>query len=63
MSRLFQRRKAWAPPMRRRSPRPRRCAAEAGETKARVLGHTPRRSCGFLSAIGVNYLTLVVMIR
>ena len=63
MSRLFQRRKAWAPPMSRRSPRPRRCAAEAGETQARVLGHTPRRNCGLLSVVSVIRLSCGVMIR
>ena len=52
MSRLFQRLgPADAPPTRRRSPRPRRPADEAGETQARALGHTPRRNCGVLSAI------------
>ena len=48
MSRLIQRLgPADAPPTRRRSPRPRRRAAEAGETQARVLGHTPRRNVDF----------------
>ena len=64
MSRLIQRLgPADAPPTRRRSPRPRRPADEAGETQARVLGHTPRRKLGFLSVIGANCLSCGVMIR
>ena len=55
MSRLIQRLgPADAPPTRRRSPRPRRRAAEAGETQARVLGHTPRRMIRLLKPVMIR---------
>ena len=55
MSRLIQRLgPADAPPTRRRSPKPRQRAAEAGETQARVLGHTPRRTIRFLKCVMIR---------
>ena len=55
MSRLIQRLgPADAPPTRRCSPRPRRPADEAGETQARVLGHTPRRTIRLLKLVMIR---------
>ena len=35
-------------------PRASRCAAEAGETEARVLGHTPRRMIRLLKLVMIR---------